>query len=123
MKPTKKPRNQETESKKMKFEVFNKRPSTKAVKEAMKDSEVQEQMKTLALATAPKKGEIWKSKFGRVILIKSEHILIHNANGDSFATSYGVIAADIISPDLKTDFDIFFPLKDLLRYKKIGKKK
>ena len=107
----------------MKYEVFDKRPSRKSVKSAMKYSEVQEQMETLALATAPKKGEIWKSKFGRIILIKSEHILIHNANGDSFATSYGVIAADIISPDLKTDFDIFFPLKDLLRYKKIGKKK
>lgn len=107
----------------MKYEVFNKRLSKKAVQSAMKYSEAQEQMETLAFATAPKKGEIWKSKFGRVILIKSEHILIHNANGDSFATSYGVIAADIISPDLKTDFDIFFPLKDLLRYKKIGKKK
>ena len=107
----------------MKFEVFNKRPSKKAVKEAMKYSDVQEQMETLALGTAPKKGEIWKSEFGRVILIKSEHIVIHNANGDSFATSYGVIAADIISPDLKTDFDIFFPLESLLRYKKIGKKK
>lgn len=99
----------------MKFEVFNKRPSKKAVKEAMKCSDVQEQMETLAIGTAPKKGEIWKSKFGRVILIKSEHIVIHNANGDSFATSYGVIAADIISPDLETDFDIFFPLKDLCR--------
>ncbi|WP_308032483.1 hypothetical protein [Neisseria cinerea] len=103
--------------------MFNKRPSRKSVKEAMKYSEVQEQMETLALATAPKKGEIWKSPNGRVVLIKSDHIVIHNAAGDSFATSYGVIAADIISPDLKTDFDVFFPMKDLLRYKKIGKKK
>lgn len=107
----------------MKFEVFNKRPSKKAVKEAMKSSDVQEQMETLALGTAPKKGEVWKSKSGRVILIKSEHIVIHNADGDSFAACYGVIAADIISPDFKTDFDIFFRLKDLLGYKKIGKKK
>lgn len=107
----------------MKYEVFNKRPSKKAISEAMESSDVQEQMETLAFATAPKKGEIWKSKFGRVILIKSEHIVIHNTNGDSFATSYGVIAADIISPDLETDFDIFFPLESLLRYKKIGKKK
>ena len=45
----------------MKFEVFNKRPSKKAVKEAMKCSDVQEQMETLAIGTAPKKGEIWKS--------------------------------------------------------------
>lgn len=34
-----------------------------------------------------------------------------------------LIAADIISHELKTDFDIFFPLESLLRYKKIGKKK
>ncbi|HFC6799519.1 hypothetical protein ACQZ28_02525 [Neisseria meningitidis] len=107
----------------MKFEVFNKRPSKKAVKEAMKCSDVQEQMETLAIGTAPKKGEIWKSPNGRVVLIKSDDIVIHNADGDSFAKCYGVIAADIISRDLKTDFDIFFPLKDLLRYKKIGKKK
>ncbi|HEZ0675327.1 TPA: hypothetical protein WI395_000702 [Neisseria meningitidis] len=89
----------------------------------MKCSDVQEQMETLAIGTAPKKGEIWKSPNGRVVLIKSDDIVIHNTACDSFAACNGVIAADIISPDLKTDFDIFFPLKDLLRYKKIGKKK
>lgn len=95
----------------------------KAVGEAMESSDVQGRMETLAFATAPKKGGIRKSGFGRVILIKSGHIVIHNADGDSFATGYGVIAADIVSPDLKTDFDIFFPPESLLRYKKIGKKK
>ncbi|ENV1693706.1 hypothetical protein ACI63T_001567 [Neisseria gonorrhoeae] len=75
------------------------------------------------ICNRPEKGGIRKSGFGRVILIKSGHIVIHNADGDSFATGYGVIAADIVSPDLKTDFDIFFPPESLLRYKKIGKKK
>ncbi|EMU2793910.1 hypothetical protein LVI69_000152 [Neisseria gonorrhoeae] len=89
----------------------------------MESSDVQGRMETLAFATAPKKGGIRKSGFGRVILIKSGHIVIHNADGDSFATGYGVIATDIVSPDLKTDFDIFFPPESLLRYKKIGKKK
>jgi len=34
-----------------------------------------------------------------------------------------VIAADIINHELKTDFDIFFPLESSLQYKKIVKKK
>lgn len=107
----------------MKFEVFNKRPSKKDVKEARSYSLATDQAEALASATAPKKGEIWKSPTGRVVLIKSDPIVINNSTGDSFANSYGVIVADIISRDLETDFDIFFPLKDLLKYKKIGKKK
>lgn len=107
----------------MKFEVFNKRPSKKDVKEARSYSLASDQAEALASATAPKKGEIWKSPSGRVVLIKSDPVVINNSTGDSFADSYGVIVADIISRDLETDFDIFFPLKDLLKYKKIGKKK
>lgn len=107
----------------MKFEVFNKRPSKKDIEEARSYSLASDQAEALASATAPKKGEIWKSPSGRVVLIKSNPIVINKSTGDSFANSYGVVAADIISRDLETDFDIFFPLKELLDYKKIGKKK
>ena len=107
----------------MKFEVFNKRPSKKAIKNARFFSNPVEQVEELAHATAPAKGEIWKSKNRRCLLIKSDPFLINNSNGESFADSYGVIAADIISQDLETDFDIFLQLRELLNYKKIGKKK
>ena len=42
----------------MKFEVFNKRPSKKDVKEARSYSLASDQAEALASATAPKKGEI-----------------------------------------------------------------
>ena len=107
----------------MKYEVFNKRPSKKAIKNARFFSNPVDQAEELVRATAPAKGEIWKSKTRRCLLIKSDPFLINDSNGESFTESYGVIAADIISQDLETDVDIFFQLSELLKYKKIGKKK
>lgn len=107
----------------MKFNVFNKKPSKEAIKSAMSYSNIQEQMETLAQSTSPEKGEIWENETGRILLIRSEPMPIQGIPlGSDFADCYGVIVADIISSDLKTNFDIFFPLNYLLGYRKIGKK-
>lgn len=40
-----------------------------------------------------------------------------------YADAFGVVVADVIDKNLDIDFDIFFTLRQLLPYKKIGKKK
>ncbi|HFC8822447.1 TPA: hypothetical protein ACFU14_001719 [Neisseria cinerea] len=97
----------------------------KDIAESMQYSDAQEQMEALAHSTRPEKGELWKNRnTGRVLVIRSEPIPIQGAPiRADYADAFGVVVADVIDKNLDTDFDIFFPLKDLLRYKKIGKKK
>ena len=102
----------------MLFNVFNKRPSANAVKEAMSTTDIQEQMEFLAYATAPTKGELWKSPCGRVVVICSDHMVM-NAKAETFAEAYGVIIADVENGEV-TDTEIF-NLTRLLPYEKIGK--
>ena len=110
----------------MKYHVFNKRPSQSAFEEATKCSDPQEQMETLALATFPAKGELWQNEnTGRVIVIRSKHVPIQGTpTGDDVAIDcFGVVVADVIGSELEVDFDIFFSLRQLLNYKKIGRLK
>ena len=109
----------------MKYHVFNKKPSRSAIEEAAKSSsDPQEQMENLALATFPEKGELWQNEnTGRVIVIRSNHINIQGAPaGCPAIDEYGVVVADVIGK-LEVDFDIFFSLRQLLNYKKIGRLK
>ena len=110
----------------MKYHVFNKKPSRSAIEEAAKSSsDPQEQMENLALATFPEKGELWQNEnTGRVIVIRSQHIPIQGTPvGDDVAAidCHGVVVADVIN--FEVDFDIFFTLRQLLNYKKIGRLK
>ena len=41
----------------------------------------------------------------------------------AYVDTYGVVAADVIDRELNVDFDIFFKLRHLLAYKKIGRLK
>ena len=109
----------------MKYHVFNKRPSQSAIEAAMKSSsDAQEQADNLALATFPEKGELWQNQnTGRVIVIRSKHIPIQGTPIDDCIDCHGVVVADVIGSDLEVDFDIFFSLRQLLQYKKIGKLK
>lgn len=102
----------------MLFNVFNKRPSANAIKEAMSTSDIQEQMECLAYATAPTKGELWKSPCGRVVVVCSDPLMM-NAKAETFADVYGVIIADVENGEI-TDTEIF-NLTRLLPYEKIGK--
>lgn len=109
----------------MQFNVFNKKPSRKAIEEAMQFSDPQEQMETLAHSTAPAKGELWQSPAtGRILVIRSEPMPINGVElGLDYADSFGIVAADVISREMDIDFNIFFTLRQLLNYKKIGKLK
>ena len=110
----------------MKYHVFNKKPSQSAIEAATKCSyDPQEQAEHLALATFPEKGELWQNvNTGRVIAIRSQHIPIQGTpTGDDAAAidCHGVVVADVIN--FEVDFDIFFTLRQLLQYKKIGRLK
>ena len=106
----------------MKYHVFNKRPSCSAIEAAAKSSsDPQEQMENLALATFPEKGELWQNEnTGRLVVIKSHHINVQGAPvGCHAIDEYGVVIRDVINGE--EDFDIFFTLRQLLNYKKVGK--
>ena len=109
----------------MKYHVFNKKPRQSDVESATKCSDTQDQMETLALATFPEKGELWQNvNTGRVLVIRSNHVPIQGTPvGDDVAAidCFGVVVADVI--DSEVDFDIFFSLRQLLHYKKIGRLK
>ena len=109
----------------MKYHVFNKRPSKSAVEAAMaSSSDPQEQADNLALSTYPEKGELWQNQnTGRVIVIRSKHIPIQGTPIDDCIDCHGVVVADVIGGKFEVDFDIFFSLRQLLQYKKIGKLK
>ena len=108
----------------MKYHVFNKKPKQSDVEAATKCSDPQEQMETLALATFPEKGELWQNEnTGRVIVIRSQHIPIQGTPIVDAIDCYGVVVADVIGNELEVDFDIFFSLRQLLQYKKIGRLK
>ena len=109
----------------MKYQIFNKRPSQSAIEESMaSSSDPQEQMENLALSTFPAKGELWQNeKTGRVLVIRSQHITIQGTSTDDAIDCFGVVVADVIGSELEVDFDIFFTLRQLLNYKKIGRLK
>ena len=112
----------------MKYHVFNKKPSKSAIENAAKSSsDPQEQMENLTIATMPEKGELWQNEnTGRVIVIRSKHIPIQGTptGVDVDAIDcFGVVVADVIGSELEVDFDIFFTLRQLLNYKKIGRLK
>ena len=109
----------------MKYHIFNKRPSQSAIEEAMaSSSDQQEQMENLALSTFPAKGELWQNEnTGRVIVIRSQHIPIQGTPTVDAIDCFGVVVADVIGSELEVDFDIFFTLRQLLQYKKIGRLK
>ena len=109
----------------MKYHVFNKRPSQSAFEAATKcSSDPQEQMETLAFATFPEKGELWQNEnTGRVLVIRSNHVPIQGTPIDDAIDCFGVVVADVIGNELEVDFDIFFSLRQLLQYKKVGRLK
>ena len=111
----------------MKYHVFNKKPSQSAIEEATKcSSDPQEQLEHLAISTFPEKGELWQNvNTGRVLVIRSNHVPIQGTpTGDDVAAidCFGVVVADVTG-ELEVDFDIFFTLRQLLNYKKIGRLK
>ena len=107
----------------MKYHVFNKKPSQSAIEEATKcSSDPQEQAENLALATFPEKGELWQNtNTGRVLVIRSQHVPIQGTPTVNAIDCFGVVVADFIGGEV--DFDIFFSLRQLLNYKKIGRLK
>ena len=109
----------------MKYHIFNKRPSQAEFEAATKcSSDPQEQVDTLALATFPEKGELWQNEnTGRVIVIRSQHVPIQGTPTVNAIDCFGVVVADVIGSELEVDFDIFFSLRQLLQYKKIGRLK
>ena len=106
----------------MKYHVFNKKPSQSAIEAATKSSsDPQEQMENLALSTFPEKGELWQNvNTGRVLVIRSQHISIQGTGAEAAIDCFGVVVADVIGSEV--DFDIFFSLRQLLNYKKIGRR-
>ena len=105
----------------MEYHVFNKRPSKLAVEKASQYQDATEQKDELALATFPEKGELWQNmSSGRLVVIKSNHINIHGAPvGCPAIDEFGVVVRDVINGE--EDFDIFFSLRQLLNYKKVGR--
>lgn len=90
----------------------------------MQFSDPQEQMEALARATSPEKGELWQNiNTGRVLVIRSKPMPIQGMDTEYYADDFGVVVADVIGRELNVDFDIFFALRQLLNYKKIGKLK
>ena len=108
----------------MKYHVFNKKPSQADVEAATKSSsDPQEQMENLALSTFPEKGELWQNvNTGRVLVIRSQHIPIQGTPTVDAIDCFGVVVADVGS-ELEVDFDIFFTLRQLLKYQKVGRLK
>lgn len=107
----------------MEYHVFNKRPSKSAIENAAKSSsDPQEQNENLAIATFPEKGELWQNEnTGRLVVIKSHHINVQGAPvGCPAIDEFGVIVRDVINGE--EDFDIFFSLRQLLNYKKVGRR-
>ena len=109
----------------MKYHVFNKKPKQSDVEAASKcSSGPQEQMEHLAISTFPEKGELWQNtNTGRVVVIRSEHIPIQGKPIVDAIDCFGVVVADVIGSELEVDFDIFFTLRQLLQYKKVGRLK
>ena len=109
----------------MEYHVFNKKPSRSAIKDAAKSSsDPQEQIENLALSTFPAKGELWQNvNTGRVLVIRSQHISIQGTGAEAAIDCFGVVVADVIGNELEVDFDIFFTLRQLLQYKKVGRLK
>ncbi len=109
----------------MKYHIFNKRPSQSAFEAATKcSSDQQEQMVNLAISTFPEKGELWQNvNTGRVLVIRSNHVPIQGTPIVDAIDCFGVVVADVIGSALEVDFDIFFTLRQLLNYKKIGRLK
>lgn len=110
----------------MKYHVFNKKPKQSDVEAATKCSyNPQEQAEHLALATFPEKGELWQNiNTGRVLVIRSNHVPIQGTPvGDDVdaVDCHGVVVADVIGSELEVDFDIFFTMRQLLQYKKVGR--
>lgn len=107
----------------MEYHVFNKRPSKAAVAKASQYKDATEQKDELALATFPEKGELWQNmSSGRLVVIKSNHINIQGAPvGCPAIDEFGVVIRDVINGE--EDFDIFFSLRQLLNYKKVGRLK
>ena len=105
----------------MEYHVFNKRPSKSAVAKASQYQDAKEQKDELALATFPEKGELWQNmSSGRLVVIKSNHINIQGAPvGCPAIDEFGVVVRDVINGE--EEFDIFFSLRQLLNYKKVGK--
>ena len=107
---------------KMEYHVFNKRPSKSAVAAASQYQDTTEQRDALALATFPAEGELWQHLSGRLIVIRSNHIPIQDApEGCPAIDELGVMVADVIDGAVDFDSDIFFTLRQLLNYKKVGK--
>ena len=106
----------------MEYHVFNKRPSKSAVETASKYQDATEQKDELALATFPAKGELWQHMYtGRLVVIKSNHIPIQGTPaGCPAIDESGVVIRDVINGE-EEDFDVFFTLRQLLNYKKVGK--
>ena len=109
----------------MKYHVFNKKPKQSDVEAATKcSSDPQEQLEYLALATFPEKGELWQNiNTGRVLVIRSQPIPIQGTGAEAAIDCFGFVVADVIGSELEVDFDIFFTLRQLLKYKKIGRLK
>ena len=109
----------------MKYHIFNKRPSQSAIEAAVTcSSDNQEQLDNLAIATFPEKGELWQNMTtGRVLVIRSQHIPIQGTGAEDAIDCLGVVVADVIGSELEVDFDIFFTLRQLLNYKKVGRLK
>ena len=107
----------------MKYHIFNKRPSQSAFEAATKcSSNPQEQLEHLAIATFPEKGELWQNvNTGRVLVIRSNQVPIQGTLTDEAIDLFGVVVADVIGNEV--DFDIFFSLRQLLQYKKVGRLK
>ena len=105
----------------MEYHVFNKRPSRAAVAIVAQYLHASEQADALALATFPEKGELWQHLYtGRLVVIKSNHIPIQGAPvGCPAIDESGVVIRDVINGE--EDFDIFFTLRQLWQYKKVGK--
>lgn len=109
----------------MQYHVFNKKPSRSDIEKAMRYSDPQEQMEALAQSMTPAKGELWQNvNTGRVLVIRSNPMPIQGVPlTAAYVDTYGVVAADVIDRELNVDFDIFFKLRHLLAYKKIGRLK
>ena len=108
----------------MEYHVFNKRPSKSAVATASQYQDATEQKDELALATFPEKGELWQNvNTERVLVIRSQHISIQGTGAEAAIDCFGVVVADVIGSALEVDFDIFFTLRQLLQYKKVGRLK
>lgn len=73
----------------------------------------------------PAKGELWQNvNTGRVVVIRSNPMPIQGVPlAAAYVDNYGVVVADVIDRELNVDFDIFFKLRHLLTYKKIGRLK